>query len=207
MHRTAVQPPGLHLTVHDGHTPYLRARQYSRRRSVSRGNNLHISLSRRFGRGAGNRRRTNRPSARDHRPLVREDPDNLFGCGSTLRHDHRQATPVRSRNPPTESIRLSPRSRPPRNKGNCKTRFAAILVVWRAEGLPNLGRSMPVLPAVEGIQAHLHPIGRLRSAYIAVPALTHRHRRPTSVIGRIQILPYGSRPLFALAGSHSPAGH
>ena len=30
---------------------------------------------------------------------------------------------------------------------------------------------------------------------------------PTSDIGRLQILLYGCRPLYALAGSHSPAGH
>ena len=56
-----------------------------------------------------------------------------LGCGSTLRYDHRQATLVRSRDPPIEIIRLSPRSRPPRYKGNCKTRFSAIRVFGLVE--------------------------------------------------------------------------
>ena len=66
---------------------------------------------------------------------------------------------------------------------------------------------MPVLPAVEDIQAHHHATGRLCPAYIPVPAPTRRHRQPTSNIRRLQILPNGSRPLFTLARSHSPAGH
>ena len=49
--------------------------------------------------------------------------------------------------------------------------------------------------------------GRFRRAYIPVPAPTHRHRLPTSDIRRLQILPYGSRSLHTLAGSHSTAGH
>ena len=66
---------------------------------------------------------------------------------------------------------------------------------------------MPVLPAVKVIQSQLHATGRHRCAYIPVPAHTIRHRWPTSDIGRLQILPYVSRPLFAPAGSHFPAGH
>ena len=66
---------------------------------------------------------------------------------------------------------------------------------------------MPVLLVVEYIQAHYHTTGRLRPAYIPVPAPARRHSRPTSDIGRLLILPYGTRPLYALAGSHSPAGH
>ena len=149
------------------------------------GKYLHINPSRRFGRPACNRRSTIRPSARYHCPPVRDHPYSWLGCGSTLRHNDRQATPLRSRNPPTETIRLSPRSRPPRNKIRCKTRFSPIRMVWRAEGLPRLGTSIPVLLAIEGIQAHLHATGRFRCAYIPVPPHTHRHRRSTYDIGRL----------------------
>jgi len=65
----------------------------------------------------------------------------------------------------------SPRSRPPRNKGKHKIHSSAIRVVGRA-GLPRQGTSIPVLPAVEDIQAHHHTTGRLRSGYIPVPAPT-----------------------------------
>ena len=46
-----------------------------------------------------------------------------------------------------------------------------------------------------------------KHASLASGLPTHRNRRPTSDIGRLQILPYGSRPLFTLASSYSPAGH
>jgi cleavage and polyadenylation specificity factor subunit 1 len=44
------------------------------------------------------------------------------------------------------------------------------------------------------------------SPYIPVPARS-RHHWPTPDIRRFQILPYGSRPLYTLAGSHSPVKH
>ena len=67
----------------------------------------------------------------------------------------------------------STRSWPPRNKGDGETHFPAVRVAWRAERLPHLGTSMPVLPAVKDIQAHHHATRRLRSAYIPVPARSH----------------------------------
>jgi hypothetical protein len=63
--------------------------------------------------------------------------------------------------PPTASVRLFPRSGRPRNKGDSQTHFPAIRVTWSAEGLPHLGTSVPVLPAVEDIQPHHHATGRL----------------------------------------------
>jgi hypothetical protein len=54
----------------------------------------------------------------------------------------------------------STRSWPPRNKGDGETYFPAVRVAWRAEGLPHLGTSMPVLPAVKDIQAHHHATWR-----------------------------------------------
>ena len=58
--------------------------------AVSRGSNLHLNLSRNFGRSTGNRHRTHGPITRDHRPLFGEDPGSWLGCGPALRHDHRQ---------------------------------------------------------------------------------------------------------------------
>jgi hypothetical protein len=43
-------------------------------------------------------------------------------------------------------------------------------MAWCAKGPPHLGTSMPLLSAVEGSQAHNHTPGRLRLAYIPVPA-------------------------------------
>ena len=98
-------------------------------------------------------------------------------CTATRRQtDHA----LRPRNPPTESVRLSTRSGPPRNKGDVETHCAAVRVAWRAEGLPHLGMSMPLLPAVENIQAHHHATRRFRCAHIPIPARTRPHRRPTA---------------------------
>jgi len=97
-----------------------------------------------------------------------------------MRHVYNQTTPVLPSNPPTANVRLSPRSWPPRNKGDSKTHFAATRVAGRA-GLPHLGTSVPVFSAVEGIQVHHHATGRFRSAYFAVPGRAHRHRWPTSI--------------------------
>jgi hypothetical protein len=60
-----------------------------------------------------------------------------------------------------------------------QTNLPTFRVFRRAEGLPYLDTSMYVLPAVEDIQTHHHTTGRLRSAYISVPARVHRHRWPT----------------------------
>jgi len=79
-------------------------------------------------------------------------------------------------------------------------------VAGGAEGLPNKVTSMLVVPAVKNIQTHHYTTGRLRRVYIPVSASTHRHRWPTSDISWLQIMPYGSRPLHTLAGSHSTAG-
>jgi hypothetical protein len=114
---------------------------------------------------------------------------------------------VRPRNPQTASVRLTPRLWPPRNKGNGKTHFPAIRLAGLAEGLPHLVASMLVLPVIEGTQVHNHATWRLRSAYNPVPTRTHRNRWSTSDIRRLQILPYGSRSLYTLAGGHSPSGH
>ena len=74
-------------------------------------------------------------------------------------------------------------------------------------GLPYLGTSMHVLLAVEDFQARHQTTGRLSFAYMPVPACLRRYRWPNHDMRRFQILPYVSRPLYTLAGSHSPAGH
>jgi cleavage and polyadenylation specificity factor subunit 1 len=66
--------------------------------------------------------------------------------------------------------------------GHLGTRATAKLIsqryIWPGmqKGMPHLGTSMPILPAVEGNQTYHHTPGKLRPAYIPLPASTHRHK-------------------------------
>ena len=128
------------------------------------------------------------------------------GYSSALRHDNNQTTPVRTCNPPMAMFDSL------HGLSHLGTRATAKLIsqryVWPGvqKDCRTWARACQSCQRSD-IQAHHHATRRLRSAYIPVPARAHRHRGPTSNVRRFQILPYGSRSLHSLAGSHSHAGH
>ena len=94
----------------------------------------------------------------NHRRSVGEDFGSRLGL-YTLRHICSETTPVRPRNPPAAGVQQSQRHWLTWNKSNGKAHLPTFRVAGRAEGLPCLGTSTHVLPAVEDIQAHHHNLG------------------------------------------------
>ena len=168
---SAVQTPRFRITVHDRHSPRPWARQRGCRRCLECRPSARQSPLKRWP-----KRKTptqnSPPCCKDPGIAFEEDPDHRHGYCPALRHVDRQTTPGRPRNPPSKVFDFL----------HGETHFAAVRVAWRAEGQPHLGASMPVLPAVEDIQAHHNATRRLRSAHIPVPARTRRNRRPTASV-------------------------
>jgi hypothetical protein len=145
---TAVEPPGLHYTVHDRRKTHLWTGQRCRRRSLSRQIRYCATIARRTGRSAKQRRRTSDTAHGEHCHTAIEATNARHHCLNLLRHVCRKTSAVHSSFITTSSVPVSPRSVTPRHQSSSEAGGTAFHVARHAEVLQHLGTGLPSLPTL-----------------------------------------------------------
>ena len=151
---TAVQPPGIHLTIHHGYTTYIRPGQRRSWYPFPCGGHHHTSKLWSTGRVAGRRRRAAHTPWKGYCSPAREDERPRHHSHAVLWDLCRQTATVRSCTTSTPSVRLPARPLWSGHQNNGQTTVAAFRVARHAERLPHLGTSLLVLSALQGHPAY-----------------------------------------------------
>jgi hypothetical protein len=153
----AIQPSGFHSTIHDRHLSHLWTGQLCRRRSLSCQVRLCATILRRSSRITGQRRRAQNTSAVEHLEAG-ETPNPLYHGVHILRYLCRKTSAIYSSSSTIPSVPVRPCSVAPRHQRNSETSRTAYCVAGCA-GLPQLGKGLPVLPALKVSRHTVTPLG------------------------------------------------
>jgi hypothetical protein len=193
----SVQSSRLCRPVHDRHKTFLDRTMLSPTPSLGSNPSMHHHRTTHWRIGGQRRRAPNTHGVNNH-PAARETTNPRYHGLHLLRHICLEISTVHASSPTAPSVPFRPLSVAP--KISKQRRSTAFCVATHAEGLPHLGKGLPVMSARQNLPPHSHFIGRI---YTAGSPFSSRPRRSRGVHSNISGLHIHSAPLQPTV---SPAG-